>query len=523
MTTFHATIRLLTAILTWTMIAWNSASAQATDPRVRRIIYNDDDGEVKHMATPDIEAMLDQRVRGLLGTQVDTVFYNGQQDFAKAFYDSDIEGVEIIGDAGLREALANGVDPSGKLIGFCRSNGLEIFWSFRMNDIHDSYDRNLGKFKRDHPEYLLGSKDVEYSRGSVKAGIWSSMDYAAPQIRSHVMAFIEEVCGRYELDGVEFDYCRNASLFRPTFEGRTVGPEHLAILTKFHRRLRTMANGIAKQKGRPFLLAASVPDNVKLCRFVGIDIETWLKEGLLDILIVGNGRVPFTMANRELIDLGHRHGVQVYPRIDINSNTGGRIFWQYREAWHAAAVNSWQCGGDGIYLFNAFDAGRFGHNPLPTVLRQIGDPQTLVGLDKLFAVDVDLGTVGIGNGDLRFYTPRENLVPMSLAEPDRFVRFHVGEDLIVAPSPTVELRLMLQGFNTDSTPAPQFQFNGQPLGNGSFKQTKPGAGWFTFSLDPAQVMLGDNKITGSAGSGQSASAVLSGVELWIRQTADKPK
>jgi hypothetical protein len=318
------------------------------------------------------------------------------------------------------------------------------------------------------------------------------------------------------LDGVEFDYCRNASLFRPTFEERPVGPEHLAILTKFHRRLRAMADRIAKQNGRPFLLAASVPDSVKLCRFVGIDIETWLEQGLLDFLIAGNGRVPFTMANRELIDLGHRHDMQVYPRIDINSNTGDRIFWKHLEAWRAAAVNSWQCGGDGVYVFNAFDAERLGQNPQSPALRQMGDPQTLVGLDKLFAVDVDLGTVGIGNGDLRFYTPRENMVPMSLTKTGRFVQFHVGEDLTARLSPTVKLRLKVQGFNTDSTPAPQFRFNGKPLGDGSFEKTEPGAGWFTFSLDPTQMVLGENRITGTADSGQSASAVLFRAELWIR-------
>ena len=120
MITFHATISLSAAMLTWTMIAWNAASVQAADPVTRRIIYNDDDGEVKHMATPDIAAMLKQRVRELLGTQVDTVFFNGQQDFAKAFYDSKIEGVEVIGDAGL--SAAGSIDFTGTTALISRSS-----------------------------------------------------------------------------------------------------------------------------------------------------------------------------------------------------------------------------------------------------------------------------------------------------------------------------------------------------------------------------------------------------------------
>ena len=523
MNSFEIGLPLAAAMAALITIAWSAAPAEGQTARKRRIIYNDDGGVLKHMATPDVDAMLAKRIKPLVGTQVDTVFYCGHDDFAKVFYDSKIEGVEMSGSAGLRQSLKDGVDPNRELIEFCRKNRLEVLWSFRMNDIHDSYGGRLGKFKSDHPEWLLGGKDAKNDKRSVKAGTWSSLDFAVPEVRDHVAACIREVYEKYELDGAEFDYGRNASLFRPTFEERPVGPEHLAILTEFQRTLREMGREIERRRGKPFLLAAVVPETVELCRFVGMDIERWLAEGLIDMVIVGNGYVPFSvMTMRELIELGRRHRVPVYPRLNVN--TGDRLFWRHIEAWRGAAMNFWHCGGDGVYLFNAYDNKNIGDShPLTQPLGELGDLKTLAGLDKLFAADIDLETAGYGFGDVRFYVPRGHLVPMSLTEPGAFVHFYVGEDLRAARAaglePTIELRLAVAGFGAE--PAPTLKLNGQPLSDGAFEADKLGSGWFTFRIDPGRVKLGVNKIQGQAGSqlGKDASPRLVRVELWIRYAA----
>ena len=249
------------------MVSTDGEPLMARQAKIRRLIYNDDGGAVKHMKTPDVDAMLGKRIKPLVGTEVDSVFYCGHDDFTHTFYPSSIDGVKLNGSDGLKQAFENGVAPNRELVRFCRDNELEIFWSFRMNDIHDSYSGFLGQFKLAHPEWLFGSKDVKYPERSVKAGIWSSLDYEVPQVREHIYAFIQEVCQRYDLDGLEFDYGRNASLFRPTFDGQPVEQKHLDILTEFQRRLKTMAEQIGRQRGRPLLLTASVPENIEFCKF----------------------------------------------------------------------------------------------------------------------------------------------------------------------------------------------------------------------------------------------------------------
>ena len=501
----------------------SSLLADSPDTTTRRIIYNDDGGAVKHMKSDDIEAMLDKRIKPLVGTQVDTVFYCGHDDFGKVFYRSKIEGVDLSANAGVRTALDNGVDPNRELINFCRTHGMEIFWSFRMNDIHDSYDGNLGKFKKDHPDWLLGRKDANYPKRSVQAGIWSALDFEVPQVRDHVFACIEEVCQLYDLDGVEFDYGRNASLFRPTFDGKPVTQVQLDILTDFQRRLRTLANKIGAQRGRPLLLTANVPDNIQFCRLVGIDVETWLAEGLLDFLIAGNGYLPYTMATRELIELGHQHGRQVYPRLD--ANTDDRLFWRHWDAWRGAATNFWQCGGDGVYLMNAYDVGDKWKTPHPrSFLVELGDPQQLIGQDKLYGVDIDLETISYGCGDIRFYMPRDHLLPMPLAQSDAYAQFYVGEDLPEAEAnglrPQLELQLRFDNLVGDKYPS--LVLNDCLLDNGRRENQADDQAddevWYVFKLRPEAIRQGVNKIQPSTTdtATHGSSAVLARAWLWIK-------
>jgi len=55
---------------------------------------------------------------------------------------------------------AAGHDSLTATVGFCRTNKLEVFWSHRMNDIHDSFiDSLLCRWKREHPKYLLGTRE----------------------------------------------------------------------------------------------------------------------------------------------------------------------------------------------------------------------------------------------------------------------------------------------------------------------------------------------------------------------------
>ena len=142
--------------------------------RKRRIIDNDDGNAVflrKH-ATP--QAFLDARIEPALNTQVDSIFfctdvttlYEHDTDVGErmdALYESSDEtgryvDVTVHNMRMLRDA---GGDCLAQVVKRCREAGVEVFFSHRINDIHDSYvDRLLSTWKREHPQYLICEKGL---------------------------------------------------------------------------------------------------------------------------------------------------------------------------------------------------------------------------------------------------------------------------------------------------------------------------------------------------------------------------
>ena len=160
-------------------------------------------------------------------------------------------------------------------------------------------------------------------------------------------------------------------------------------MTDFIRQARKRPDAVSRQRGQPVLLAVRVPGTVETCSRIGFDIETWLRERLVDRLLTGGGYVCYSTPAEELVKLGHRYEVPVYPCINCPANfkLGG-------DNLRAAASNLWWAGGDGIYLWNfqyipapgSLGYGRPAPEQYTAHLPEIADPQKLKYLDKSFAV-----------------------------------------------------------------------------------------------------------------------------------------
>ena len=128
-------------------------------------------------------------------------------------------------------------------------------------------------------------------------------------------------------------------------------------------------------------------------RAVGLDLETWLDEGLVDI-ITGSGYFRMNPW-RYLAELGHRYGVKVYAGLSDSRVQADTAPFSRRsqESYRARAASAWQAGVDGIYIFNMF-------NPRSRFLREIGEPEVLAGLSKTYFATVRGATSrGYGNPD----------------------------------------------------------------------------------------------------------------------------
>ncbi len=70
----------------------------------------------------------------------------------------------------------------------------------------------------------------------------------------------------------------------------------------------------ASPRGRPILVAMRLPDSAEYCRAIGLDLERWLADDLLDLYIPCS---YFQLNDWEYsIALGHKYGVKVYPSLD---------------------------------------------------------------------------------------------------------------------------------------------------------------------------------------------------------------
>jgi len=352
--------------------------------RQRRMIFNNDGDDVIYTKKkPTAEALLSLRTTPLVGSQVDSIFYSNSLCFGHSLHNSKVMEPFTCTEAmfennGLPQLMARGIDPIQVMVEFGRKQGIEIFWDMRMNDTHDAMIGGYGpylrpKFKLDHPEYLVGARDRH-----PKCGTWTSVDYAQPEVHNLAFRFFEEVCQRFAIDGVEMDFFRHACFFKSVAQGGRASQEELDMMTGLLRRIREMTEREGMRRGRPILIAIRVPDCVEYCKGIGLDVEKWLADDLVDILI---GTGYFRLNRWEyLVALGHRHGVPVYPCLsESRIRTDTRFKRNSIDSYRARAMQAWAAGADGIYLFNYF-------NPRGPVWRDLGDPEALSKMDKLYFV-----------------------------------------------------------------------------------------------------------------------------------------
>ena len=487
--------------------------------RKRRLIYNNDSGDIFPAGADTPEGFLAVRMKPTLDTQVDSVFYctgattmfSHQAKVGEVYGKHTPEGIEgfpahIKGNI---EALAElGTDALALVVKFCHENGQEVFFTHRINDIHDSFlDWELTTWKREHPEYLMGKPaDLEKYPTADPRKRWTALDFEIQEVRDYLIAIIDDVLARYDVDGIEIDYFRSPCFFRSTMMFQPATPEQVEILTGFQRRVREKAYEHGNRRGRPILVAARVPMTKKTCLHVGIDIERWLKHDLLDVLTTGGGYVPFTMPTRELVELGRTHRVPVYPTI---SNSGMKGHGSDAH-WRGAAANIWHAGADGVYLFNTFP-----RKPNHPHFTELGDAKALARMDKLFVMDNN----PIRSGGLVQGIAQSQILPVELdfAGRSRQVVLPVGDDVAAAAKDErlalARLRIRLEG------KGPQDKVDVRLNGNAiEAAEDDAKSGWATYAIDPSQYRHGDNTLSfrvAERGDPQAKPLVVKSVELRV--------
>jgi len=491
--------------------------------RKRRLVFNNDGNEPVYLLDEATEkAFLDCRTTGLLGSHVDAIFYctwsSGFSFFTHntkigQVFDTTANPKHPANKRGgfsrnkTRDFIRQGTDPLKMTVTFCKQHDIEVVWSFRMNDTHDAWGSWYGEHlfpqvKKDHPEWLVAS-----AKKRSKHGGWSAMDFNHKEVRDLAVAFIEEVCQGYDVDGIEMDFFRHPVYFKSPAWGKDATQAELDKMTSMIRRVRTLTEREGLKRGRPFLVGVRVPGSVAHCKAMGLDIERWLEEGLVDILAVSG---YFRLSPWETsVALGHKHGVQVFACLSETRlrDRQARAARASVACYRARAMNAWAAGVDGVYIFNLF-------KPRAPHWRELGDPETIATRDRVYTTGArGVATINrwMRNGEKRFLT-RDILSPerpRSL-EPGKAqtVGLNVGEDLGKSNA-DVTLHLRVKGLPEPTDLA--VTLNGTPLGTGAKSKT-----FVEFAVKPALVTKGINRCAITLKPGSTAKPVLQDLLLWVR-------
>lgn len=310
------------------------------------------------------ETFLKARTTGLANTQVSSVFYctgvlNSYTHISQEM--EKIVGIDtrkrdwsyLLPEYGYKDTLETMVD-------YVHDNDREIFWSIRMNDTHDySYEEDeLDSWKQANLDKIV-CRRIDSMFMLYGARRWSSVDYTHTESRQKIYDIIKDTITRYDVDGIELDLTRHMVYFKEVTLGYDVYPENIERMNELIRMIRALTEKYSMERGKPILLSICVPDSLGLCKAIGLDVETWIKEDLIDIAAIGaHGSACQSWADGigEYNAITDKYGLEAFPvyaeidptaYVDASGNTAKN--YDYNEA-----LDALRSGAKGIYMYNYF-------------------------------------------------------------------------------------------------------------------------------------------------------------------------
>ncbi len=490
----------------------------------RRVIFNNDGDDIWAKGADTRDKFLAVRHTPLLGTNVDSIFYCTTQSFNHFTHDTRVAEIfrakgGQFADNQLATFLDQETDGLRMSSEFARANGLETIWTLRMNDIHDaSTPAFLSKWKQQDATRVMSTLD-EAKQYNDRRRLWSLVDFEHPDVEPRLLEIVEDVLVNYDVDGIELDFLRAPCYFRSTYEGKPTTAKQTAILTRLVSKISSLVRRQGELQGKALLLAARVPSTPALCRYIGIDIHSWLAEKHLDLLVAGGGYVTFDLPLAELLALAREHDVPFYPAISQSGlmyrSPRGTGTKQPREAWYGVASRHLAQGADGIYTFNLFPGPGSDEDRTYArdILAKLGSPQKLRDADIMYGIS-----------DAGFWMPShywaKDAADFSKALPlvlkaNQFERssMEVPEDLSAAGfNVSAELRVDFTGLEERSRP--EILFGSANFGPTAGGKKVAGVQRFVCKVPLQAIQQGANRVMVKT---KQAGVKMVGAELWIRR------
>ena len=513
-----------------------TTAREAAVRRPRHLIFNNDGDDALHYANPGVgyadadspvskQHFLDIRMNHIGDTGVDSVFYCTTQSINYFTHDSDVTEVfetkekDFHGNR-TKELIEQGADPLAVSIEACRLRDIEVFWTIRMNDIHDNFwEEMISQWKKAHPDMLLGkSGDKSEYPDTDPRHVWTWADFSRPEVRDLLVKIVEDVVDRYDVDGIDLDYLRHPAYFKECLEFKAATKAHRDMLTDMMAKMRQVILAASERKGKPILLSVRILPTVELNRRMGVDVERWVKEGYVDFIAIGGGYDPFTMPVNDLIDQGHDWGVPVYVCLSqsgfggASSRVKGAKFSHSIECWRAAASNAWNAGADGIMTFNLFPkfSGSETTKNVRGIWQDISDTNQLAGKDKIFCIErVDsLWNTGFMAATVLIADRLPRVLKLGTTV---HLNLPVGDPIAAMSGKVKKLRLRVGLSGWSEGDEVGVSMNGTPL-----DVTAEADQWLSADVSPTAMKQGRNTVFLTYWHGAEAELTVVGTELIVQ-------
>jgi hypothetical protein len=240
-------------------------------------------------------------------------------------------------------------------------------WEDRSTTFHG----RCSDFCFDHPEYCIDLENGD-----------RRFNYNIPEVRAERIAVIEELLTQYPTDGIKLALGGGQPLCK-----QDEVDEFRDTLTAWLRDIRQIADRAAEQQDRKKAIVCQIPSVWDACWNTGLDVSTWLKEGLADWLVVFTldpvGQLDQDMPLEPFVGEARKYDRKVFaglmPSIQNDWNRGAT-----KEMMHAAAANAYDQGVDGVALLSYYPVSYPWDDNDYGVIRHMGHPDLLERKDKQF-------------------------------------------------------------------------------------------------------------------------------------------
>ena len=219
-------------------------------------------------------------------TRVGTVFGSHAK---KMWRQGDKQAAEI-----LKRLIEQGHDPLRIVVEEAHRQGIPINATLRMNadyggDVAKTFN---GEFYWKHLDQRIVNRNGSRAY---------NLSYAYPEVRDFRLAIIREVASNYDVDGIHLNFLRHppffgydpplVAAFRKAYgtEPKKDDPRwhrlRADIMTAYIRRIRRTLDEIGQHRGRRIALSATMNCHRPLVE--GLDVQRWVRDGLVDLISPG--------------------------------------------------------------------------------------------------------------------------------------------------------------------------------------------------------------------------------------------